>query len=208
MSMSDPEYEVISKAKRQSESGNSDGAIKTLESFLLSDPHNTKVRLQLAKTYIYDKKDMNTGMMQLDVILDLDPNNIEAMKAAVTVFGKHKRNNDKTAEIYERLLAAAPDADLYNVYAIFQRMQITDFEKSAEYYRKAIAADPNRPEYHQNYAVLLLKDLKDYQKAKIELETLMKLDPSNVSAKKNYDLLMKKKFDSAGNLKKSILKRK
>ena len=77
-----------------------------------------------------------------------------------------------------------------------------------EYYEKAIALDPKKPEYHQNYSVLLLNDLRDYEKAKRELEILLKLDPENEKARKNYDLLMKKKFDSNGNVKKkSFLRR-
>lgn len=208
MLMTDPEYEAVSKAKRQAESGNAQGAVDTLESFLSTDPHNTKVRMQLAKTLIYDMDDIKTGLMQMDIILDLDPENVEAMKAMVTVLAKHKKNNKETSGLYERLLKASPDADLYNAYAIFLRIQMTDFKKSAEYYEKAIALNPKKREYHQNYAVLLLNDLKDYEKAKTELEILMKLDPGNESAKKNYDLLMKKKFDSEGNLKKrSFLRR-
>ena len=206
--MKDPEHEAISKAKRQAESGNPDGAVKTLESYLEADPHNTKVRMQLAKTLVYDMKNAESGLLQMDIILDLEPGNADAMRAAVTVLAKHKKNNKKTTSLYEKLLTASPDADLYNAYAIFLRIQMTDFKRSAEYYEKAISLDPKKPEYRQNYAVLLLNDLKDYEKAKHELEALMKLDPKNESAKKNYELLMKKKFDSDGNLKKRSLFRR
>jgi len=206
--MKDPEYEAVSKAKRQAESGNPKGAVETLESFLEADPHNTKVRMQLAKTLVYDAKDLETGIMQMEVVLDLEPDNVDAMKAAVTILAKHKRNNKRTAEIYDKLLAASPDGDLYNAYAIFLRIQMTDFKRSAEYYERAISSNPKRSEYHQNYAVLLLNDLKDYRKAKDELEVLMRLDPKNESAKKNYELLMKKKFDPEGNLKKRPLIRR
>ncbi|MGN0137390.1 MAG: hypothetical protein ACI381_02115, partial [Candidatus Methanomethylophilaceae archaeon] len=68
------------------------------------------------------------------------------------------------------------------------------------YYEKAIAMEPNRYEFHQNYSVLLLNDLRDYVKAKEELEILLELKPNDLMAKKNYDLLMKKKFDKNGNL--------
>jgi hypothetical protein len=42
---SDPEYEATSRAKRQYDSGNPAGAVKTLEDYLKTDPHNCKVRL-------------------------------------------------------------------------------------------------------------------------------------------------------------------
>ncbi|MDR2699051.1 MAG: tetratricopeptide repeat protein [Candidatus Methanoplasma sp.] len=206
--MKDPEYEAVSKAKRQAESGNPEGAVRTLESYLETDPHNTKARMQLARTHIYDRKDLQTGNLQLEIVLDIEPENTDAMKAMVTVLAKHKKNNKKTVAIYERLLIASPDADLYNAYAIFQRIQMTDFKRSAEYYEKAISLNPREPIYRRNYAVLLLNDLKDYERARNELETLLKLDPGDVSAKKNYDLLMKKKFGPDGKLKKKALFRR
>jgi tetratricopeptide (TPR) repeat protein len=200
--MKGPEYEAVSKAKRQADSGNPEGAVRTLESYLETDPHNTKARMQLAKTLIYGMKDLEAGILQLDIVLDLEPENTEAMRAAVTVLAKHKKNNKRTVALYEELFRIAPDAGLYNAYALFLRIQMTDFRKSAEYYEKAICLNPREPIYHRNYAVLLLNDLKDYEKARDELETLLMLDPGDIPAKKNYDLLMEKKFDSEGKLKK------
>ena len=79
---------------------------------------------------------------------------------------------------------------------------MVDFKKAGEYYEKAIELEPNRYEYHQNYAALLLNDLKDYEKAKQELEILMDLKPGDFKAKSNYDRLMRERFDKNGNVKK------
>jgi len=206
--MADPEYEAVSKAKRQAESGNPDGAISTLRSFLEKYPESTTARIQLARTLVYDKKEIDAGVKELDIVLEQDPDNVDALKALVTVLIKHKKNNKRMEGLYEKLLVVSPDADVYSAYAVFLRIQKTDFKRSAEYYEKAIALKPNKPEFHQNYAVLLLNDLKDYKKGKEELEILLKLDPNNEPARKNYDLLMKRKFDSEGNLKKKSLFRK
>jgi tetratricopeptide (TPR) repeat protein len=206
--MKDPEYEATSKAKRQTESGNPQGAVETLESFLQTEPRKTKARLQLARTLIYDLKDIEGGIFQLEVILDLEPENTDAMKAMVTVLAKHKKNNKRTCTYYEKLLKTSSDAELFNSYAIFLRIQMTNFKASAEYYEKAISLNPKEPMYRRNYAVLLLNDLKDYERARGELETLLKLDPGGISAKKNYDLLMEKKFDSQGKLKKRTMFRR
>lgn len=199
---SDPAYEAICKAKRQAESDNVDGALKTLEDYLATDPHNVKPRLQLANILFYHTKDIGYGKMQFDIIFDLEPDNVEAMKAFVTVAAWYKKYNDETDAVFQRLLSIEPSADLYNMYAVFLRKQIVDFEKSAEYYEKAIAVDPTRYEFHQNYAVLLLNDLRDYEKAKSELEILMDMKPGDIKIKQNYDKLMKSKFDKNGNVKK------
>jgi len=207
--MTDPEYEAISKAKRQTESNNVSGAVSTLESYLEDNPRSDKARIALSRTLIYDAKEIEKGIEQLNIILETDPNNIDALKASVTVLIKDKKNNKEVGEKYEKLLVLEPSAEVYNGYARFLRQQKLDFKRSGEFYEKAIDAAPGKYEYHQNYAVLLLNDLKDYQKAKEELEIVLKLNPGNASAKKNYDLLMKKKFDADGNLKKgrfSVLK--
>lgn len=200
--MVDLAYEATSKAKRQRESGNVKGAVETLENYLRTDPHNIKPRLLLANIAYYDLKDEKYGDMQMDIIFDLEPDNVDALKASVTILQKKKKNNKLTAERFEKLLSMAPSAELYNAYAKFLRMQIVDFKRSGEYYEKAIAADPKRYEYHLNYSVLLLNDLKDYAKAKVELEKVLELNPGNDNARKNYEQLMRTKYDKDGNLKK------
>lgn len=200
---SDPAYDACSKAKRQYDSGNIQGAVDTLEDYLKTDPHNCKVRLQLAQHIIYGLKNKEYGMMQLDVILDLDPDYIDALKAQISILAEDKKNNKVTNEKFQRLLELDPSSDMYNTYARFLRNQMVDFPKAAEYYEKAIAINPNKYEYHQNYSALLLNDIKDYEKAKQELEILMELKPGDYKVKQNYDRLMREKFDKNGNVKKS-----
>lgn len=192
--MADPEYEAISKAKRQRDSGNPKGALDTLENYLLGDPYNAKVRM-LVSQIAFSIGMEQYGLIQLDAIIDFDPENIEARKALVTILKKNKRNNKETKELYDYLVEHCPgDADLLNSYAIFSKMQLTDFHKSAELYEKAISIDPNVSEYHLNYSILLVNDLKDYVKGRTELERAIELDPYNTRAKDALARLIKKKF--------------
>ena len=207
--MSDPVFEIVNKAKRQEESGNPKVAAETLEKFLSENPMSIPPRMELARLYIYRLGDREFGITQLDVILDMDPDNIDALKAATTVMMSDKKYRFRVDEDYTRLVglvAARKDpkefAQVCAAYAVFLRRQMVDFPKSGEYYEKAIAAVPDAYEYHQDYAVLLLNDLKDYPKAKTELEEVLRLKPNSISARKNYDLLMKTKYDKDGNLKK------
>lgn len=203
--MSDPAYDAISKAKRQTESGNADGAVKTLESYLFEDPHNVKVRLQLANVYVYGFDDLNSAHLQFEIMFDLEPENTDVLKAFVTAYMKNKKFNREVDEKYQILLQKCPDPELFNSYAVFLKMQMVDFPKSAEYYEKAISASPDKYEYHRNYAVLLLNDIRDYEKAKTELEEALRIRPNDPVCKKNLDMLMKRKFDKNGNLKKKGL---
>jgi tetratricopeptide (TPR) repeat protein len=200
---SDPAYDACSKAKRQYDSGNIQGAVDTLEEYLKGDPHNCKVRLQLAQHILYGLKNEQYGLMQLDVIMDIDPDYVDGLKAQISYLAENKKNNKETNEKFQRLIELEPTADLYNSYARFLRNQMIDFPRAQEYYEKAIALNPGKYEYHQNYAALLLNDIKDYQKAKEELELLMELKPGDWKVKDNYNRLMREKFDKDGNVKKS-----
>ncbi len=205
----DPVFEIVSKAARQEDSGNPEAAANTLENFLKANPMCIQPRLEYARLCIYklDKRDI--GMTQLDVILDMDPDNIEALKASTTVRMTNKKYRMQVDADYAHLveLVAAHNnpteyAQVCAAYAVFLRKQMVDFPKAEKYYLLAIHARPDAYEYHQDYAVLLLNDLKNYPKAKEELETVLKLRPNSISARKNLDLLMKTKYDKDGNLKK------
>ncbi len=52
---------------------------------MATDPYNTKSRLLLADIIIHKLEDIKYGIFQLDVILDLEPDNTDTLKAAVTV---------------------------------------------------------------------------------------------------------------------------
>ncbi len=199
--MVEPEYGACSKAKRQYESGNVQGAVDTLEDYLVTDPHNLKARLHLAQYVVYGKKDVEYGLMQLDIILDLDPEYTDALLAKVTVMSKFKKYNDETDALFQRLIDLKQSSEIYHTYARFLRNQIVDFEKAALYYEKALELAPRNPDIRQNYCILLLNDIKDYPKAKRQLEILMELKPNDAQVKKAYDRLIKEKFDKDGNLK-------
>ena len=203
--MKDSAFEAITKARNQASSGNPEGAVNTLEAYLSTDPHNTAPRLVLANIAIRDLDDEQYGMMQLDIILDLEPENVDAMKAKASYLAQDKKNNKETSVLFERILNVAPSADVYNEFARFLRNQMTDFKKAAENYEEAIRLDPKNYVYHQNYSVLLLNDLKDYPKAKTELEILLDMKPGDMMIKRNYDKLMREKFDKDGNVKKKGL---
>ncbi len=203
--MKDLAYEAMEKAKRQNTSKNPEGALKTLEDYLLTDPDNYKARTLLSNILIYDLDKFDLGIFHLEVVLERDPDNMEAMKAKATALSSLKKFNKKSDAVFRRLVVLDPSADVFNAYGRFLRLQMLDFKKSAEFYLKAIKLEPNNCEYHINYALVLLNDLRDYVPAKKELETIIMLDPSNEKAKNNLAKLLRKHFDGEGNLKKGLV---
>ncbi len=209
--MTDPAYEAVRRARNQEGSGNPSGAAETLERYLETDPHNTRARMELARICAYPLGDLDRGNFQIDIVLDLEPGNVEALKASATIKAKERRRVAEAAEQFARLIEViSPRGDpveyseVCAAYAVFLRRQMTDFPKAAEYYEKAIAASPSRYEFHQDYAVLLLNDLKDYVRAKRELEDAMRLNPGDKRTEEAYRRLLRQKFDSEGNLKRRL----
>ncbi|MGI5965211.1 MAG: tetratricopeptide repeat protein [Candidatus Methanomethylophilaceae archaeon] len=205
--MKESEYSVMERAKRQNTGGNPKGASETLEDYLKKNPHNTKPRILLANIYIYSLDMFDFGIFQLEAVLDIEPDNTDALKAMVTALGSQKKHNKETYEYYRRLMELDSSAEVLESFARFLRMQLLEFRASAEYYVKAIEADPKNVGYRINYSSLLLNDLREYEEAKRQMEIIMAMDPENYNVRKNLTKLMKDHFDENGNLKKGFLHR-
>ncbi len=205
--MRESAFEIMERAKRQNSGGNSEGAAKTLENYLATDPGNHKARILLSNIYIYNLEEFDFGIFQLDAVLERDPDNIECMKAKATALSTYKKYNEETNELYRRIVETDPSADVCSAYGRFLRMQMLDFRKSAQYFLKAIELEPNNIDHRLNYTAVLLNDLKEYARAKIELEIMLKMDPENYTVRKNLTKLLKQHFDKDGNLKKGFMHR-
>lgn len=210
----DPAYDAVKRARNQDEGGNPEGAVKTLEDYLATDPHNVYARMEMARILVYSLKNRDMGLFQLGIILDLDPDNVEALKASATVKSVVRGRESEADDEFTHLITLLEDtrdkeeyASVCAAYAVFLRKQMKSYDKAAEYYEKAVAADPDRYEYHQDYAVLLLNEMRDYVKARHELEEVLRIKPNHLSARKNLDQLLATKFDRDGNVKLSFVEK-
>lgn len=193
--MADPAFEARRKAENQRTSGNVKGALKTLEDYLLTDPHNNRVRMDLAKIYIYDDNNINFGLTQLDAILDIDPDYDDARKALVTILKRNKRYNDETSMHFDILLRKYPDdPDLLHSYGIFCREQLLNFTKAKECFARCVQMRPKEEIYRLSYASLLSNDLREYEEARNQLRKALEINPGNYKAQKALDRLMKRKY--------------
>lgn len=193
--MADEAFKARQKASNQRESGNIAGAIRTLEDYLITDPHNNRVRMELANIYIYDTKQVDFGLAQLDAILDIDPDYDDARKALVTVLKRNKRYNKETDGHFAILLEKYPqDADLIHSYGIFCRQQLLDFTKAKEMFARAVALKPKDEMYRLSYASLLANDLREYEEARNQLKIALDINPGNLKTQQAYERLQKRKY--------------
>ena len=189
------ENDVVTKAKNQKESGNTAGAIKTLDDYLRANPYSVRPRLLLAQYYELSKKH-ELAMFHLEILIDLDPENLDARKAYVTILKQKSMYTKEAKEQFDFLVEHEPNnAALMNSYAIFAKLQLTDNAKCEELYKRAIEIEPKNSDYHLNYAILLVNELKRYEDGRAELEKAIELDPSNKRAADALERLVKKKFN-------------
>lgn len=206
--MAEPGYEARKKAENQRASGNIDGAIETLEAYLYTDPHNCRVRMDLAKLYIVEKGDKDFGLVQLDAILDIDPDYDDARKALVSVLKNKKKYNKETAEHFDILLPKYPnDLALIHTYGTFCREQLLDFGKARECFEKCVQKEPDNVIFRLSLASLLINDLRMYKTGKEHLLVADKLQPNNKKTKDALRRLEKKKFQEDKGPKKGFLTR-
>lgn len=193
--MADEAFKARQRAENQRSSGNIAGAITTLEDYLINDPHNNRVRMDLARIYIYDAKKVDFGLAQLDAILDIDPDYDDARKALVTILKRNKRYNDETEMHFKILLEKYPDdPDLLHSYGIFCREQLLDFTQARQVFERCISLRPNDESYRLSYASLLANDFREYSTAREQLTKALDINPSNMKTQKALQRLQKRKY--------------
>ena len=206
--MAEPGYEARKKAENQRSSGNIQGAIDTLEAYLYTDPHNCRVRMDLARLYVIEKNDKDFGMVQLDAILDIDPNYDDARKALVSILKNNKKYNDETKQHFDILLPKYPkDHALIHAYGTFCREQLLDFQTARESFERCVELEPNNVIYRLSLASVLINDLRMYDSGREQLLIADRLQPGNKKTLDALKRLQKKKFQGDKGPKKGFLTR-
>ena len=206
--MAEPGYEARKKAENQRASGNIQGAIDTLEAYLFTDPHNCRIRMDLAKLYIVEKNDKDFGLVQLDAILDIDPDYDDARKALVSVLKNKKKYNEETKKHFEILLPKYPtDLALLHTYGTFCREQLLEFEKAREYFEICVKRDPDNVMFRLSLASVLINDLRMYDTGREHLMVANRLEPGNKKTQAALRRLQKKKFQGDKGPRKGFLTR-
>ena len=90
---------------------------------------------------------------------------------------KHEQYADAIPHLLTALAARPNDADILN-YLGFTKRKVGDFPASLDYYKRAMAIDPNHKGAHEYLGELYLQ-MNDLDSAKTELATLVTLCPDD-----------------------------
>jgi tetratricopeptide (TPR) repeat protein len=122
------------------------------------------------------------ALPMLETSLNLHPDDFAAWEAkASLLFILHKDAEAMTA--YETVLSRIPDRETSLIGAATLAMVMDRKEAAVNYWRRAVAVDPWRSDYHVKLASVLMA-LEKWQEAAVECEAALKLNPADVEMRK------------------------
>ncbi|MBN1901657.1 tetratricopeptide repeat protein [Candidatus Sumerlaeota bacterium] len=123
-------------------------------------------------------------------ILDIEPNNLEALQELGTIYYHNIGDVDKTIDIYNRILALK-SKDIMALVILGSAYAIKgDVDKSLDYYSTAVYYRPNLVASYINLAKLF-RESKNYEGAKKAYYKALMTDPENEEIIKAYQSFLR-----------------
>lgn len=156
---------------------------ESLVEAIKEDPENIETRLQLIKYLIVNPDNFSRTADQLEQVLKLDKNNVEAIYLLATL-SQGINHPDLARTYFEKLINIQPDFP--GVYFTLAELIETHFPKdfpiAAEYYKKAYQHDTTNIKALEKRAQLLYKQLRKSKKAAKTYKKIIKLLPYHPTA--------------------------
>ncbi len=154
-----------------------------LKKTILLNPDDVNLRLELVKHLMLDESNFSETADQLEQILKVDKNNIEA----IYLIGKlsYSVGEYELAKTYfKKLSILQPDFPgiYYEIAKLIEQHFPKELEESAFYYKKTFDHDTTNLEALEKRAILLYKHLGKPKKAKKILNKLIQWDPFHPTA--------------------------
>lgn len=119
-------------------------------------------------------------------ILDIEPNNVEALSNYGLLL-QHVKRSQQAQKLFKRALKAAPDdADALCNMAQFEHKKRRRFPRARALYRKALKVHRRHLRSLINFGVLEGKHFANVTKAQLLFARALDVDPSSVEAKEGF----------------------
>ncbi|KAF0221617.1 MAG: TPR domain protein, partial [bacterium] len=164
-------------------------AVECLQIATKNSSPNAKLQHELALAYFY-AKDLEKAELEMRKSIDLDPYFAEPQINLARIL--QKQNKPEQAQtLLDKALALTPnDPDAYTLYGVGLRMK-ADICGAKDYLLKALSINAQLPEAHYELG-LVYAEMHLYSEARQELETSLKLNPTNTEARQKLFELNKK----------------
>ncbi|MEM9820706.1 MAG: SDR family NAD(P)-dependent oxidoreductase, partial [Bacteroidota bacterium] len=181
--------ESIHAARRMIQSGEITWALNLLRTTIEQEPNNINLRFLYANCLIETSHEYDLASRELEHIITLDPNHVEAYQLMANLAEK-KQDYLLAKNYYEKILTI--DKKYPKVYSNLALVINNHFEDqrptAAKYLKKAIKLDPQNPDVIYQYAIMLADHLGEKSKAIKYLEQTLALQKDHLFA--NYDLAL------------------
>jgi tetratricopeptide (TPR) repeat protein len=163
--------------------------LKICDEILKQDPEYTPALRLTAKSQELMDKFTEAEKTYLK-ILEIEPNNLDALKELGTIYYQNLGNVDKTIEIYNRILSLNPK-DIMALVILGSAYAIKgDVDNSLKYYSTAVYYRPNLVSSYLNLAKLFMES-KNFEGAKKVYYKALATDPGNEEIIKGYQSFLR-----------------
>jgi len=164
--------------------GRIDEGHKKIDEALKLNPNSARALLEKGSAFLAQKK-LDKALDYYNKVVEADPKYFEGYIGRAEVYILRDRIDDALSE-FKKSAECSPDSGdpLYGMARIYGIKK--DYQKSADYYSKAIQKEPNKPIFklYRSYAYIQLGDLKNARK---DAEYVMKKNEKYVP---NYQALL------------------
>jgi tetratricopeptide (TPR) repeat protein len=147
--------------------------LEEYERFAKEYPYSTEIQRLYADQLVREKQ-TTAALAQYKRVLELDPENIDALLAAASLLAQ-QGNYDEAGDYYSRAMEVAPDrAEIYEAIAT-TFANVKDRARAIQVLKKALRFNPTVPMLYVNVASLLEQEGKIDEAKQILLEGISKV---------------------------------
>lgn len=156
---------------------------QSLVEAIKEEPENIETRLQLIKYLIVNPENFSQTADQLEQVLKLDKNNVEAIYLLATL-SQNINHPDLARSYFEKLINVQPDFPgvYFSLAELIENHFPKDLSIAADYYKKAYQHDTTNIKALEKRAQLLYKQLRKSKKAAKTYKKIIKLLPYHPTA--------------------------
>jgi tetratricopeptide (TPR) repeat protein len=166
--------------------GDLPSAIRAYDTILEVEPTNVLAHYYRAKA-LRQVGNIQGAADEFSIVLKIDPSNVQARKDLYDTL-KQSVNPQERLGVFENFAKNNPEDAIAQYNYAWELQSSKKYQEAVKYYQKAIALDPNIPDFYISLSTLF-KDVNQNYEAKTTLENALALLPDNKKIKDELENL-------------------